>query len=682
MEKYQTEQIRNVVLLSHTGAGKTSLCEAMLFHTKAISRLGKVDDGTTTSDYDPDEVRRKSSINASLIPVEWNKSLLNILDTPGYADFLGEVKAALRVAEGAVLVVCAASGVEVGAELNWKYTEDLEIPRIIFINKLDRENADFFKVVEQIEATFGRQCVPIQLPIGAESSFEGAVDLISSNPSDAPAGLGDKVATFRDKLVEAVAESDDDLTAKYLEGEELTNEEIRRALQVATAEGKVVPILLGSATQSKGITELMDAISSYLPSPAAKGKVIARNPQNQQEEALEQDGASPLAALVFKTSADPYVGKLTYLRVYSGTLSSDSTVWNANKSHPERIGQLFRMRGKAQEPVTQIVAGDIGAVAKLSDTDTGNTLCSKDHPLILEAAEFPKPTLSIAVYPKTKADMDKLGPALSRLTEEDPTLSTHKDAVTAETILSGMGEAHFEVAVEKLKRKFGVEVHTDTPKIPYKETITVPTKAEYKHKKQTGGHGQYGHVLLEMEPMTPGTGFEFTQRVVGGSVPKNYIPAVEKGVMEALDGGVLAGFPVTDVRVTLYDGSFHAVDSSDMAFKIAALHAVKKGVLQAQPVLLEPIMNVQITIPDSFTGDVMSDLNGKRARVLGMTPGDGVNIIDAQVPLEEMRKYTIDLRSITQGRGSHTMEFSHYEQVPAHITQKVVEESKKDAEKA
>lgn len=682
MENYQSGQIRNVVLLSHNGAGKTSLSEAMLFQSKAITRLGKVDDGATTSDYDPEEVKRKISLNTSLLPLEWNKTKINILDAPGYADFVGEVKAALRVAEGAVIVVCAASGVEVGTELVWKYAEDKGVPRILFVNKIDRENADFFKTLEQLETTFGRKCVPIQLPIGSESSFEGVLDLITTKPSGAPSNLADKVAAFRDKLAEAAAETDDDLIAKYLEGEELTEEELRRGLRAGTTEGKVVPVMVGSALQNRGVTELMDAICSYLPSPKDKGKITARNPQAQQEEAIDPEDAAPLSALVFKTTADPYVGKLTYLRVYSGAINSDSSVWNANKNRAERIGQLYRIRGKAQEPVSRIAAGDIGAVAKLAETGTSDTLCNKEHPLILEAIEFPLIAMSVAVYPKTKADLDKMGAALTKLSEEDSTISVHKDPVTAETVLSGMGEAHFDVAVEKIKRKFGVELRIDTPKIPYKETITVPVKAEYKHKKQTGGHGQYGHVLLELEPLPRGTGSEFGAKVVGGSVPKNYIPAVEKGVHEALNEGVLAGYPVTDLKVKLYDGSYHSVDSSDIAFKIAGSHAVRKGVSEGLPVMLEPIMNVQITIPDSFTGDVMSDLNGKRARVLGMTPGEGINVIDAQIPLAEMLKYAIDLRSITQGRGSHTMEFSHYEEVPQHIAQRIISQSKKESEKA
>jgi len=682
MENYQSGQIRNVVLLSHNGAGKTSLSEAMLFQAKAITRLGKVDDGATTSDYDPEEVKRKISLNTSLLPFEWNKTKINILDAPGYADFVGEVKAALRVAEGAVIVVCAASGVEVGTELVWQYAEDKGVPRILFVNKIDRDNADFFKTLEQLETTFGKKCVPIQLPIGSESNFEGVLDLITAKPSDAPSNLGDKVAAFRDKVAEAAAETDDDLIAKYLEGEELTEEELHRGLRAATTEGKVVPVMVGSALQNKGVAELMNAVCSYLPSPKDKGKITAQNAKTRQEEAIEPEDAAPLSALVFKTTADPYVGKLTYLRVYSGAINSDSSVWNANKNRAERIGQLYRIRGKAQEPVSRIAAGDIGAVSKLAETGTNDTLCDKEHPLLLDTIEFPAPTLSVAVYPKTKADMDKLGPALGRLSEEDSTIAVHKDTVTAETIVSGMGEAHVDVSVEKIKRKFGVELKIDTPKIPYKETITVPVKAEYKHKKQTGGHGQYAHVLLELEPLPRGAGSEFGAKVVGGSVPKNYIPAVEKGVNEALNEGVLAGYPVTDLKVKLYDGSYHSVDSSDIAFKLASSHALRKGVSEGQPVLLEPIMNVQITIPDSFTGDVMSDLNGKRAKVLGMTPGGGINVIDAQVPLAEVLRYAIDLRSITQGRGGYTMEFSHYEEVPQHITQSIISESKKESEKA
>jgi len=682
MEKYRAEQIRNVVLLSHTNAGKTTLCENMLFQAKAIGRLGRIEDGTSTSDYEPEETKRKISINLSLLPLEWNKTKINLVDTPGYSDFVGEVKAALRAADGALILVSAASGVEVGTELTWKYAEDRALPRIMLVNKIDRENSDFYKTVEQIQAQFGRKCIPIQLPVGAESSFEGVVDLIAADPAKAPPSLAGKVAPFREKLVEAVAETDDNLITKYLEGTELTEEEVRNGLRSATIAGKLVPILAGSALRNKGITELMNAICGYLPSPKDRGKFKAKNTQSQQEEEFEADEAAPLAALVFKTTADPYVGKLTYLRVFSGAINSDSSVWNCTRKRAERIGQLYMVRGKTQEAVARIGAGDIGAVAKLAETATGETLCNKDKPLVLPPIEFPSPTLSAAIHPKTKADLDKLGSSLTRLCEEDPTLAIRKDADTAETILSGMGDSHFDVSAEKMKRKFGVEVRIEPPKIPYRETITMPVEAEYKHKKQTGGHGQYGHVWLRLEPLPRGSGAEFAAKVVGGSVPKNYIPAVEKGVNEGLKEGVLAGYPLTDIKVTLFDGSFHAVDSSEISFKIAASYALKKGFSEGQPVLLEPIMNVHITIPDNFTGDVMSDLNSKRARVLGMSPGGGINIIDAQVPLAEMLRYATGLRAITQGRGTYTMEYSHYEHVPAHITQKIIEESKKEPEKA
>jgi len=687
MQHHVTEQIRNVVLLSHSGAGKTSLGEAMLFNAGAITRLGKVDQGNTASDYDPEEVRRKISIYLSMLPCEWKGFKVNVIDTPGYADFVSEVRCAVRVADEVVIVVCAASGVEVGTELAWKYAEERDIPRFIFVNKIDRENADFFKVVGEVQARFGRKCVPVELPIGAEQGFQGVIDLIRmkaySGPKweegDIPDALRSRAGEFRDKLVEAVAETDDELTSKYLEGEQFTNEVIAQGLRAATLRGQIVPILVGSALKNMGITTMLDAICQYLPSPKDRGPVTAANPNTKLEEAIASDATGPLVALVFKSSADPYVGKLTYFRVYSGTINSDSTVWNSTKGKAERIGQLYVLRGKAQEAVPHLIAGDIGAVAKLGDTGTGDTLCQREHPLSLPPIEFPMPVFSVAVHPKTKADVDKLGTALSRLTEEDASLQVHRETSTMETILSGMGEAQLEVAAEKMLRKFGVDVRLETPKVPYRETITVVTKAEYKHKKQTGGHGQYGHVFLELEPLPPGAGYEFGQRVVGGVVPKNYIPAVEKGVTEAVNEGVLAKYPVVDIKVTIYDGSYHPVDSSEMSFKIAGAHAFRKGLAQAQPVLLEPVMNLKITVPDGFTGDVIGDLNSKRAKVLGINPEDGFNTIEAQAPMAEVLRYAIDLRSMTQGRGSYQMEFSHYEQVPAHIAQKIIAERTKEA---
>lgn len=687
MQHYTMERLRNVVLLSHSGAGKTSLAEAMLYNSGAITRLGKVDQGNTTSDYDPDEVKRKISIHLSLVPCEWQGFKVNTIDTPGYADFVGEVKAAVRIADGALIVLCAAAGVEVGTELVWNYAEERKIPRIVFVNKIDRENADFFRVLEELRANFGKRCLPIELPIGAQENFQGVVDLISmkaySGPQwqegEIPDPLKSQAEEFREKLVEAVAETDDNLITKYLEGEEFTEEEVRQGLRAATIGGQVVPILVGSALKNLSITRVLDAICHYLPSPKDQDQLSAINPVTKQEETIGFDPTAWLVALVFKTSADPYVGKLTYFRVYGGTIHSDSMVWNSTKNCQERIGQLYVLRGKAQEPVPHLIAGDIGAVAKLAETGSGDTLSLKEHPLTLPGIEFPQPSLSVAVHPKTKADLDKLGSSLSRLVEEDPSLQVRHEGDTLEIILSGMGEAHLEVVAQKMLRKFGVDVRMETPKIPYKETITTSTKAEYKHKKQTGGHGQYGHVFLELVPLPRGTGSEFSNRIVGGVVPKNYVPAVERGVWESLQEGVLAKCPVVDIKVMLYDGSYHTVDSSDISFKIAGAHATRKGLSQGQPVLLEPIMNMHITVPEGFTGDVIGDLNSKRVKVLGMTPQDGLNIIEAQAPLAEVQRYAIDLRSITQGRGSFQMEPSHYEEVPPHITQRII--AQREAEK-
>ena len=686
MPQYGLENIHNVVLLSHCGAGKTSVSEATLFTAGAIKRLGKVDEGTTTSDYDPDEVKRKISINMAILPCQWQEAKINLIDTPGYADFVGEVKAAIRVSEGAIIVVCAASGVEVGTEQVWAYSQEANLPRLIFINKMDRENADFYKTLEQVQSRFGTKCVPLQLPIGAQHDFQGIVDLLTMKSytgspikeAEIPSSLQEQATSFREKLVEAVAEVNDRLLEKYLNGEELSLEELSNGLRQGVVSGKIVPVLAGSALQNIGIISLLDAIHSYLPSPKEREVVI--NSDSDKQEKIEPSLDAPLATLVFKTSADPYVGKLTYLRVYTGAINSNSQVWNATRSGVERIGQLFILRGKTQEPVSQIGAGDIGAVAKLGLTNTGDTLCDQAHPVKVAPTVFPKPIFNEAVYPKTKTDLDKLGTALSRLSEEDPTLQVRRDADTAETILSGLGETHLEVAAEKMLRKFNVAVELRTPKVPYRETITKSANAEYKHKKQTGGHGQYGHVLLQVEPLPRGSGREFVDKVVGGRIPRNYIPAVEKGVNEAVQEGVLARYPVTDIKATVYDGSYHPVDSSEICFKIAGAGALKKGLSQAQPILLEPIMNIKVRIPESFTGDIIGDLNTKRARVQGLNPEGGTNVIEAQVPLAEILRYSIDLKSITQGRSSYTVDFSHYEEVPPHIAQKIIAE--RQAEKA
>ncbi len=680
------DKIRNVVLLSHSGAGKTTLGEAMMFTAGALSRMGKVDEGTATADYEPEEVKRRMSISLALLPCSWQGTKLNIIDTPGYTDFAGDVRAGIAVAESAVIAVSAVAGIEVGTELSWSYCEETSLPRLIFVNKIDRENASFGSVVSALQEKFGKRCLPLQVPIGAHTTFKGVIDLLTmkaytgpkSEEADIPGDMQAEAATAKEKLVEAAAEVDDSLIEKYLSGEELTPEELTGGIKQAIKDGSLVPVLTGSALHNEGTGRLMDFIVGYMPAPGSL-KLVAED----GEVEVAQGDEAPLAVQVFKTTADPYVGKLTYFRVFGGVIKSNSHVWNSNRNADERLGQLFTMKGKEQEAVAQVAAGDIGAVAKLAVTATGDTLCSPDRYITLASIEFPRPVYSAAVHPKTKADLDKLGASLSRLTEEDPTLEVRRDSDTAETILSGLGETQLDVVAEKMARKFSVGVDLTRPRVPYKETITTPVaRAEFKHKKQTGGHGQYGHVVLELTPLERGSGFEFDQRVVGGSVPKNYIPAVEKGVKEASAEGILSGCQVVDLKATLYDGSFHPVDSSEICFKIAGSQALKKGMAEGQPVLLEPIMNLEVTVPEEFTGDVIGDLNTKRARVQGMNPADGVNIIDAQVPLAEMLRYAIDIKSLTQGRGRFTMAFSHYEEAPAFIQQKVVAERQAEKEEA
>ena len=689
MKQFQPDNIHNAVLLSHSGAGKTSLSEAILFTSGEIKRLGRVDAGSTTSDYDPDEIKRKISINLALLPCQWQNKKINLVDVPGYSDFIGEVRAAVRVCEGAIVIVSAAAGIKVGTEQAWAYSEDAGMARLIFINKMDRENANFNKTIEQVQSSFGNKCMPLQVPVGAHNDFKGIVDLLTlkcyigdkAEESEIPASLKDQADSMREKMVEAIAEVDDVLIEKYLGGEEISQEELVKSLKQAVLSGKIVPVLAGSALQNVAIRQLLDAVCNYLPS--ANEVEIVTGADSKITD-VKPDRQSPLAALVFKTSADPYVGKLTHFRVFSGAIDSNSQVWNANRNSAERIGQLFVIRGKNQDPVPQIGAGDIGAVAKLNITVTGDTLGIQDKPVKVASTTFPESVYSVAVHPKTKADLDKLGSALMRLTEEDLTLRMHRDNDTSETILSGMGDTQLDVAAEKMQRKFGVGVELTTPKVPYKETITQPAKAEYKHKKQSGGHGQYGHVLLELTPLPRDSANEFASTVVGGSVPKNYIPAVHKGVNEAIKEGVLAGFPVVSVKANIYDGNYHPVDSSEICFKIAGAGAFRRGLSEGQPILLEPIMDIKVIVPGDFTGDIISDMNTKRARVQGMNPSDGNNVIEAQAPLAEVQRYAIDLKSITQGKGTFTMEFSHYEEVPAHISQKIIDErqAKKEAEKS
>jgi elongation factor G len=681
VKQYSAEQVRNVGLFSHGGAGKTSLTEALLFDTKAITRLGRVEDGNTVTDFDPDEIKRHISVNVAVAPVEWRETKINIVDAPGYADFMGDVKSALRVVDAALILMDASAGVEVGTEQAWRLADAQGVARMLFINKMDRENADFARSLTSARNAFGKSVAPIQFPIGSERSFKGIIDLLSEKAitfqdnagggfevGPIPAELADDCQTYRQQLVEAIAEQDEELMLRYLEDEPIGTDELIAGLKSCVQSGQVVPVLCGAATSNRGIQPLLDAIVDYLP---AADKTTARAASNGSEVELTADPAGPLAALVFKTLADPHVGRLSYFRVYSGSLKSNGHLLNASKGKPERVGQVFYVRGKEHINTDAVVAGDIGAVGKLAVTNTGDTLADEGKPLILPGIEFPGSSYAAAVNPKTKADLDKMGQALQRLAEEDPTLHISRDPISGETIVSGLGEPHVQIALDRMTRRYGVNVDVGLPRVAYRETISTKTVAEYKHKKQTGGAGQYGHVFLELEPLPDGD-FEFSERVVGGAVPKNFFPAVEKGVREALEAGPLAGYPVVNIKVTLFDGSYHDVDSNEMAFKIASKEAFKKGVLQAKPILLEPMLKLSVTVPDANTGDVMSDLNGKRAQVSGMTPsGNGSTTIEAVVPAAEVQRYATDLRSITQGRGFFTTEFSHYQPVPPQLAEQI-----------
>lgn len=676
MQVYPSDKVRNIALIAHGGAGKTSLAEAMLFNSGSIKRLGKVDEGNTTTDFQPEEIKRKLTCTLALAPCQWHGYKINILDTPGYSDFIGEVKSGLRVADTGVVVVCAVAGVEVQTEVVWEYAAEQELPRMVFINKMERENANFYRVLEQMQNTFkDNNVVPLQLPIGSADSFTGVVDVLKQKAyffkngkvetGEVPAEMSSDLASYHEKVVEAAAENDDDLLTRYLEGEELNLDEIKLGLQKGIQSAKLVPVFCGSALQNLGVDLFMDNLVNYVPAPLAK--------EGETESELS---AKPLAALVFKTISDPYVGKLNLFRVYQGVMKGDSVVYNSNKEADERIGQVLILSGKNQESVDEIRPGDIGAVAKFQVTSTGDTLTVKNNPQKLEGIQFPQPSLPVAVVPKSKGDEDKIGSALSRLMEEDTTLKLEKNTETKQTILTGMGEMHLDITVERLQRKFGAGVVLEDPKVPYRETIrTAVNRIEGKHKKQSGGHGQFGHVYIDMAPL-PDQEFLFEESIFGGSVPKQYIPAVEKGIREALTDGILAGYPVTNVRVNLIDGSYHPVDSSEMAFKIASSLAFRKAMEKAKPVMMEPIMNVEVRVPDQFMGDIIGDLNSKRGRILGMEADGKHQVIKAQVPLSEMYRYAIDLKAITQGRGTFQMSFSQYEEMPSNLADKIIEAAK------
>ena len=678
MTKTETGNLRNIVLLSHSGAGKTSLSEAMLYETGAINRLGKTDDGTTTSDYEPEEQKRATSIQTSILPCTWNNHKINLIDTPGYADYRGEVISSIKVAESALIIIDASSGVEVGTRQMWKMAEEQSLPKMIFVNKMDRENVTFQAAMDNIVNEFGRSCVTLQIPVGSESSFSNTISLLEDTPS-IPDNLQELYKEEKNKLVESIAETNDELTMKYLEGEELTSNEMTQGLKEGVGSGSIVPVIFGSATSEIGAKELMTFITETMPSPSEGSPITATDPSNNEDVDLQTDPSGPLAVQVFKTSADPFVGKLSYIKVISGTFKSDQQLWNATRKESERVGQIYVMLAKEQQAVEELAPGDIGAVAKMASVLTGDTLTEKTKPLILPSFSFPEPVFQMATYPKTKADVDKITTAISRITEEDSSLKADRHPDTGELLLGGLGDVHIEVAVEKMQRKFGVELELRTPKVPYKETITTQAKVEYRHKKQSGGHGQFGHVVLDVEPLSSGSGFEFAETVVGGSVPREYIPSVEKGCKQALVGGSLAGYPVVDLKATLFDGSFHPVDSSGVSFEIAGSHALSDGIKKAGPIILEPIMHLEVLIPDTDAGDVMGDLNGKRAKILGMVPqGDGTTIVEAEAPQIEVLRYATDLRSQTQGRGSFQVRFDHYEPVPMHLMEKVVQQKQQD----
>ncbi|MCX7842228.1 MAG: elongation factor G [Clostridia bacterium] len=690
MKDFSSEKLRNVCLLGHGGSGKTTLAEAMLFNTGVLDRFGKVADGTTTTDYDPEEIKRKVSISTALAPCEWKDHKINIIDTPGYFDFVGEVKQGIRVADSAVILVSAKSGVAVGTEKAWSYAREQGIPRMFFVNKMDEENANFFGVLEQLVNTFGKGVVAFQLPIIEGDKFVGFVDTIDMVAKkfdkdklvDAaiPAGLKDKIKEIHDAMVEAVAETDEVLMEKFFSGEEFTHDDIIKGLHLGMRDGSIVPVYCGSACNNQGIQFLMNAIIEDMPSPADKATVKGKKPGTDTPVEFKTSADAPLSALVFKTIADPFVGKISLFRVYSGTLKSDSTVYNSSSEKTEKTAQLFMLRGKKQLPVDKLVAGDIGAAAKLQYTNTNDTLCDQANPIVLDKIDFPEPSIFLAVEPKSKGDEEKISSGLHRLQDEDPTFKVSINNETHQTLISGVGEQHLDVIVSKLKAKFGVSVNLIEPKVPYRETIKKKVKVEGKHKKQSGGHGQYGHVWIEFEPGQQ-EDLVFEEKIFGGAVPKQYHPAVEKGLREAILKGVLAGYPVVNLKATLVDGSYHDVDSSEMAFKIAARLAYKKGLPMASPVLLEPIARIEVYIPESYMGDIIGDLNKRRGRILGMNPQEGgMQQVVAEVPQAEMAKYATDLRSMTQGRGSFKLWFERYEEAPAMVAAKVIEEARKTME--
>jgi elongation factor G len=671
--------------MAHIDAGKTTTTERILFYTGKVHKMGEVHEGSAVMDWMEQEQERGITITSAATTCYWKDHRINIIDTPGHVDFTVEVERSLRVLDGSVAVFCAKGGVEPQSETVWRQADKYRVPRIAYVNKMDIMGADFYNVIEMMKQRLGAHPVPIQLPIGCEDSFRGIVDLVGQRAyiytndigteiqeTEIPDDMKEKADEYREKMLEAISDVDEEIMMKYLEGEEISPEEIKRAIRKACVEVKITPVLCGSSYRNKGVQLLLDAVVDYLPSPLDIPPVKGISPDSGEEMQRHADDDEPFSALAFKIMSDPYVGKLTYFRVYSGKLKSGSYIYNSTKNRKERIGRILYMHANHRQEVDEVMTGDIVAAVGLKDTTTGDTLCSEEQPIILESMQFPEPVISVAIEPKTKADQEKMGIALAKLAEEDPTFKTHTDPETGQTIIRGMGELHLEIIVDRMFREFKVEANVGKPQVAYKETIRKAVKSEGKFIRQSGGRGQYGHVWIEIQPQEPGKGYEFENKIVGGVIPKEYIPAVDAGIQEALENGVLAGYPVVDVKAILYDGSYHEVDSSEMAFKIAASIAFKEGMKKAQPVLLEPIMKVEIVVPEEYMGDVIGDVNSRRGHIEGMEPRGGAQVIRGFVPLAEMFGYATDLRSKTQGRGTYTMQFSHYAEVPKNIAETII----------
>jgi elongation factor G len=683
--EFSLERTRNIGIMAHIDAGKTTTTERILFYTGKVHKIGEVHDGAATMDWMVQEQERGITITSAATTCLWKGHRINIIDTPGHVDFTVEVERSLRVLDGAVAVFCSVGGVEPQSETVWRQADKYGVPRLAFINKMDRVGADFFRGLSMIRERLGANPVALQIPMGSEDKFQGVIDLITnqatiytddlgttSEVTDIPDELKDIAAEYRDKLIEAVAESDEELMMKYLEGEEITEDEIKIGVRKATIAAKFIPVLCGSAFKNKGVQPLLDAVVDFMPAPIDVPAIKGNNPDTGEEDVREASDDVPFSALAFKIMADPYVGKLAFFRVYSGKLTSGSYIYNSSKNKKERIGRILRMHANHREEIAEVYTGDIAAAVGPKDVSTGDTLCDEKQPIVLEKMEFPEPVIDVAIEPKTKADQEKMGLALQRLAEEDPTFRIRTDQETGQTIISGMGELHLEIIVDRMLREFKVDANVGRPQVAYKETIKGKVKAEGRFVRQSGGRGQYGHVWIELEPLEPGGGYEFVNKIVGGVVPREYVAPVEAGIREAMENGILAGYPAIDIRAILYDGSYHDVDSSEMAFKIAGSMAFKSGASKAKPAILEPVMRVEVVVTEEYMGDIMGDINSRRGKIEGMAPRGNSQVIRGFVPLAEMFGYATDLRSKTQGRGTYTMQTSHYEEVPKNIAEGII----------